>query len=178
MLKTYFPKKFCKEFVEVAGSRQLPLIMATVKGVKPCMDDWIRASRYEAYRKICKRYGLFVKHDVISRIARHGRIPGKIIGRQRLAALPEVPTFAEAGITGFESALWFGLNAPAGTPRAIIERLNREAHRALALPEVKKILVSSSIEPIPGTAENFGAFIHGDIERWARVVKAGGISNQ
>jgi tripartite-type tricarboxylate transporter receptor subunit TctC len=100
------------------------------------------------------------------------------IGRQRLAALPEVPTFAEAGITGFESALWFGLNAPAGTPRAIIERLNREAHRALALPEVKKILVSSSIEPIPGTPENFGAFIHGDIERWARVVKAGGISNQ
>ena len=100
------------------------------------------------------------------------------IGRQRLAALPEVPTFAEAGIPGFESALWFGLNAPAGTPRAVIERLNREAHRALALPEVNKILVGSSIEPIPGTAENFGAFIHSDIERWARVVKAGGISNQ
>lgn len=100
------------------------------------------------------------------------------IGRQRLAALPEVPTFAEAGIAGFESALWFGLNAPAGTPRAVIERLNQEAHRALALPEVKKVLVGSSIEPIPGTAENFGAFIHSDIERWARVVKAGGISNQ
>lgn len=100
------------------------------------------------------------------------------IGRQRLAALPDVPTFAQAGIAGFESALWFGLNAPAGTPRAVIERLNRETGRVLALPEVKKILQGSSIEPIPGTAENFGAFIRADIERWARVVKTAGISIQ
>jgi tripartite-type tricarboxylate transporter receptor subunit TctC len=100
------------------------------------------------------------------------------IGRQRLAALPEVPTFAEAGIAGFESALWFGLNAPAGTPKTVIERLNREVGRVLALPEVKKILQGNSIEPIPGTAETFGAFIHSDIERWARVVRAGGISIQ
>jgi tripartite-type tricarboxylate transporter receptor subunit TctC len=100
------------------------------------------------------------------------------IGRQRLAALPEVPTFTETGIAGFESALWFGLNAPAGTPKAVIERLNREAGRVLALPEVKKILQGSSIDPIPGTAENFGAFIRTDLERWARVVKTAGISIQ
>ena len=100
------------------------------------------------------------------------------IGRQRLAALPDVPTFAEAGIAGFESALWFGLNAPAGTPRTVIERLNRETGRALALPDVKKILQASSIEPIPGTAESFGTFIRADIERWARVVKTAGIAIQ
>lgn len=100
------------------------------------------------------------------------------IGRQRLAALPEVPTFTETGIAGFESALWFGLNAPAGTPKAVIERLNREVGRVLALPEVKKILQGSSIEPMPGTAENFGAFIRTDLERWARVVKTAGISIQ
>jgi tripartite-type tricarboxylate transporter receptor subunit TctC len=100
------------------------------------------------------------------------------IGRQRLAALPEVPTFTETGITGFESALWFGMNAPAGTPKAVIERLNREVGRVLALPEVKKILQGSSIEPMPGTAENFGAFIRTDLERWARVVKTAGISIQ
>jgi len=97
------------------------------------------------------------------------------IGRQRIAVLPDVPTMAEAGVGGFESALWFGLNAPAATPKHIVERLNREAVRALALPEVKEQLAKQSIEPMPGTSEQFGAFIRQDMEKWARVVKTAGI---
>jgi tripartite-type tricarboxylate transporter receptor subunit TctC len=101
-----------------------------------------------------------------------------VIGARRLPALPDVPTFAEAGVAGFESGLWFGLNAPAGTPRAVIERLNREAGRALALPDVKAILQGSSIEPIPGSSEAFAAFIREDEAKWARVVKTAGVSIQ
>ena len=100
------------------------------------------------------------------------------IGGKRIPALPEVPTLAETGIAGFDAALWFGLNAPAATPVPALERLNREALRALALPEVKAQLAAQSVEPVPGSREAFGAFIGKDTEKWARVVKAAGITSQ
>lgn len=98
-----------------------------------------------------------------------------VIGRQRLAALPEVPTLAEAGVPGFEAALWFGLNAPSGTPRSVIERLNKETIRVLELPEVKTQLAAQSIEPAPGSSEQFGAFIQQETAKWTRVVRAAGV---
>ena len=94
------------------------------------------------------------------------------IGRGRLSALPEVPTLAESGIDGFESSLWFGLNAPAATPREVIERLNREVVRVLAAAEVKAQFAAQSIDPLPGTSEQFGALISQDTEKWAKVVKS------
>ena len=97
------------------------------------------------------------------------------IGQKRLAALPDVPTMAEAGIAGFESGLWFGLNAPAGTPRAAIERLNREALRVLGLPEIRALLAAQSIEPAGGSPEQFGELVRADTSKWARVVNAAGV---
>jgi tripartite-type tricarboxylate transporter receptor subunit TctC len=94
------------------------------------------------------------------------------IGRRRLSALPEVPTLAESGIEGFESSLWFGLNAPAATPREVIERLNREVVRVLATTEVKTQFAAQSIDALPGTSEQFGALIRQDTEKWAKVVKS------
>jgi tripartite-type tricarboxylate transporter receptor subunit TctC len=96
-------------------------------------------------------------------------------GRQRLTGLPNVPTFAEAGVKGLDSALWFGLNAPAGTPAPIIAYLNKEVGAVLNLPDVKASLSAQMIFPAPGTSEAFGKFIREDTERWARVVKAAGI---
>jgi tripartite-type tricarboxylate transporter receptor subunit TctC len=93
------------------------------------------------------------------------------IGRKRLAALPGVPTLAEAGIAGFESGLWFGLNAPAGTPRPMVERLNREVLRVLELAEIRAQLATQSIEAAGGTPEQFGELIRGDTAKWARVVE-------
>jgi len=85
MFENYIPKKFCREFVEIRGnSLQLPLIMAVVKGIKPCMDDWIMADRYDAYYRICKRYGLFVKPDAVFNIVDGRDIAKKVIGRERL----------------------------------------------------------------------------------------------
>jgi tripartite-type tricarboxylate transporter receptor subunit TctC len=97
-----------------------------------------------------------------------------VIGRQRLAALPNVPTMTELGVAGFESGLWFGLNAPAGTPPAVIERLNAEARRAFGLPDVKAQLAAQGVHPVPDTAAAFAAFIRQETDKWARVVRESG----
>jgi tripartite-type tricarboxylate transporter receptor subunit TctC len=97
------------------------------------------------------------------------------VGQRRMAALPDVPTFAEEGIAGYEAAFWFGLNAPAATPAPIIARLNQEMVRVLALPDVRAQLLPHGIEPVSSSSESFGAFIRQDMEKWARVVKASGV---
>jgi tripartite-type tricarboxylate transporter receptor subunit TctC len=100
------------------------------------------------------------------------------IGQKRLAALPDVATFTELGIAGYEAAFWFGLNAPAATPKEIIERLNKEIVRVLALPDVREKLMAQSIEPVSSTSAGFGDFLRQDLEKWARVVKAAGVKAQ
>ena len=93
---------------------------------------------------------------------------------KRTGASPELPTIAESGLPGFETAVWFGLLAPAGTPRDIIERLNREANRALADPAVKTQFAAQGIDGMGGTAEQFAAYIKDETAKWARVVQASG----
>jgi tripartite-type tricarboxylate transporter receptor subunit TctC len=98
-----------------------------------------------------------------------------VTGRQRLAALPNVPSMTELGVPGFELGLWFGLNAPAGTPPAVIERLNAEVRRAFGLPEVRAQLAAQGIEAVPGAADAFAAFMRQETDKWARVVRESGI---
>jgi tripartite-type tricarboxylate transporter receptor subunit TctC len=97
------------------------------------------------------------------------------IGRKRLESLPDVPTIAELGIKGFDAALWVGLSAPAGTPEAVIERLNRETVRVLGLPELKTQFAAQSINPFPSTSEQYGALIRQDMEKWAKVIRTANI---
>jgi tripartite-type tricarboxylate transporter receptor subunit TctC len=97
------------------------------------------------------------------------------IGRKRLEALPDVPTLAELGIKGFDAALWVGLSAPAGTPEAVIERLNRETVRVLDLPELKSQFAAQSINPLPSTSEQYGTLIRQDMEKWANVIRTANI---
>ena len=77
-------------------------------------------------------------------------------------------------MAGFEASSWFGVLAPAGTPKDIVERLSREIARALASPEMRERLASQGAEPVGGTPEQFAAHIRGEIDKWARVVKASG----
>ena len=93
---------------------------------------------------------------------------------KRTGSSPELPTIAESGLPGFETSVWFGLLAPAGTPRDIIERLNREANRALADPTVKTQFAAQGIDGMGGTAEQFAAYIKDETAKWARVVQASG----
>jgi len=98
-----------------------------------------------------------------------------LIGRQRLTALPDVPSFAETGIADFESALWFGLNAPAGTPIDIVERLGKELTTVLARPDVRAQLSAQSFNTLPGGVAPFADLLSKETGKWSRIVKAANI---
>lgn len=93
---------------------------------------------------------------------------------ERSAALPDVPTFAEAGFTDFRVSVWYGIMAPSGTPQAIVVQLNREIVAALSAPELRERLQAMSAKPLPGTPAQFAAFFADEMTRWARVVKTSG----
>jgi tripartite-type tricarboxylate transporter receptor subunit TctC len=96
---------------------------------------------------------------------------------KRLPQLPEVAPVADT-VPGYESGSWYALLTRAGTPRAIIDRLNREATAAVNHPDVHAKLVSSGVDPEPVTPEQLGAKIKVETERWAKVVKAAGLKPQ
>ena len=98
--------------------------------------------------------------------------------RKRTTAAPEYPTIAEAGLPGYEHASWVGMLAPAGTPPAIISRLNTEIARIVHLPEVKEFLLRDGLEPEGDTAKEFAANIRNEVAKWIKVVKAAGIKPQ
>ena len=93
---------------------------------------------------------------------------------KRYAGLPEVPTIAESGVPGFEAVAAFGIVAPAATPREVIARLNTEVNKAIRLPDMQERFAQQGAIPAPGTPEEYGAFIRGEIAKWAKVVKASG----
>jgi tripartite-type tricarboxylate transporter receptor subunit TctC len=94
---------------------------------------------------------------------------------RRLPTLPDVPTVAEQGLTGYDSTGWFGVVAPAGTPAAIVERLNAEITAALNDDEIKIRMRNLGVEPAPSTPGEFGAYIKSETQKWGRVIKAGAI---
>jgi tripartite-type tricarboxylate transporter receptor subunit TctC len=98
-----------------------------------------------------------------------------VTSKKRAASLPEVPTMDEAGVAGFEMESWFGFLAPAGTPRAVVERLNAAIGKVLALPEVQKSIVESGGVASPSTPEEFAQRIRSDVEKFGQIVKTAGI---
>ncbi|MCR6476837.1 tripartite tricarboxylate transporter substrate binding protein [Variovorax sp. ZS18.2.2] len=98
-----------------------------------------------------------------------------VIGRHRMATLPQVPTFAEAGIANFDSALWFGLHAPAGTPGPVIERLASELQKVLADPEVRRQLSDQTVDVVASTPAQFASTIAGESAKWSKVIGTAGI---
>jgi tripartite-type tricarboxylate transporter receptor subunit TctC len=97
-----------------------------------------------------------------------------VTSAKRSKLLPELPSIAET-LPGFGASGWYGLLAPAGTPKNVLARLNSEAVRALRSPDVAGKLSSQGAEPAPGSPEEFATFIRGEIEKWAKVVKAAGM---
>ncbi len=93
----------------------------------------------------------------------------------RSGLLPDVPTIAESGLPGFDASLYYGLAAPAGTPRPIIDRLNKALRDALASDEVKKQLGNDGTEITPGSPEDYADRIDKDEKKWAQLVKASGV---
>lgn len=99
-----------------------------------------------------------------------------VTSAKRQAAAPDVPTFAEAGVPGYEHAPWNGLFAPAKTPAAIINKLQAEVERILFSPELRKTLADSGLEPVGSKPEAFAKHIRTELAQWPKVVKAAGIA--
>jgi tripartite-type tricarboxylate transporter receptor subunit TctC len=92
-------------------------------------------------------------------------------GKTRSAILPDVPTFAEAGVPGYEMSNWWGVLAPAGTPQPIVDKLAKEIGAVLDSPSTRKVFASEGAEVIHKTGAEFGAFIEAGLAKWQRVVK-------
>jgi tripartite-type tricarboxylate transporter receptor subunit TctC len=96
-------------------------------------------------------------------------------GLKRSPALPEVPTIAESGVPGYESLSWSGIAVPAGTPKPVVERLNRDLNAVLAMPEMKAKLAEQGAEAIGGPPEAFARHIRAEREKWSRVIRTANI---
>jgi tripartite-type tricarboxylate transporter receptor subunit TctC len=96
-------------------------------------------------------------------------------GHARLDLMPDVPTIAEMGLPGYEGVLWVGLVAPAGTPKAIVEKLAASAKRAIVSPELRERFHRDGIEPVGGTPEEFADLIRREIKQWRDLAKSANI---
>ena len=94
---------------------------------------------------------------------------------KRSALAPEVPSLNEAGVPGYDLSVWFGVLAPAGTPREIVQRLNTEIVRILQSPDVKERFLKQGVDVQTSTPEQFDAFVRSEVARWAKVIKDAGI---
>ena len=99
-----------------------------------------------------------------------------VTSAQRSAFMPELPTVAESGLPGYEAGSWYGVVAPASTPRPVIMRLHGEILKVLALPEVRDRLVSQGIDAVGNTPEQFAAYMHSEIVKWEKIIKATGVT--
>lgn len=99
-----------------------------------------------------------------------------VTGPRRLAALPDVPTMAESGLNGYDFSTWYGVLAPAKTPRPVIDKLNESLRQVMAAPEVKDKLASLGADLTVSSPQAYGAMLKAEVARWATLVKATGMS--
>ncbi len=105
-----------------------------------------------------------------------GKLKGLgVTSRKRASSIPDVPTIEEAGVPGYELTSWYGILAPAGTPRAIVDRLNADIVKIVAMPDVQKVMVDGGADPQSSTPDEFMARIRADVTKFSAVVKSSGI---
>jgi tripartite-type tricarboxylate transporter receptor subunit TctC len=99
-------------------------------------------------------------------------------GKNRSPVSPNIPTIAEAGVPGYESTIWLGLMAPAGTPKPVIDKLNAELVKIMSRPDLKEAWAKRGAVPMPMSAGDFDKYLRADVEKWANVVKVSGAKAQ
>ncbi len=145
---------------------QIDVVHVPYKGMAPAMTDVIAGQIHFSIPTIAAGLPL----------SRSGKLRAlAVTGAQRSPAEPAVPTVAESGVPGYQASNWYGFAAPAKTPRALIDKLNREFARIMASPEVRERLLNVGMEPATTTPEKYTEFVKAEIVKWTRVVKNAGI---
>jgi len=146
-------------FNAMTGAR---MIHVPYKGGAPAMLDLIGGNVQLVFSTVSTAIGSI----------KAGKVrPLGMTGNQRFELMPEIPTMSEAGLKGFEVNNWYGLFAPAGTPKNIIARLHDEAAKALGSPDVKRRLLESGIVATTSSPEQFAAYVKNETQRWAKVIR-------
>ena len=114
--------------------------------------------------------------NVVGQIKAGNIKPLAVASNKRLAALPNVPTAAEAGVKGYDSAAWFAIVAPKGTPKAVVDRLNKDIVKASADPNVRARFTELGAEPQASSPEELQRYINSEIKKWTDIIKKGGIT--
>jgi len=141
------------------------MVHVPYKGTGPALADLVAG----------RTHVMFEQLPALHAHIRSGKLKALAVAAPaRSAQLPEVPTSAEAGVPGYEVSAWFGLLAPAGTPKDIIARLSNEARRALATKEIQDSFAKHGIEPVGSTPEEFAALIVAEAAKWSRAVRLSG----
>jgi tripartite-type tricarboxylate transporter receptor subunit TctC len=118
---------------------------------------------------------LFTVPTALTPLIQAGKVRSlAVTGLKRYSLMPEVPTVAESGLPGFEALAWNGVLVPTGTPRPVIERLNREMNAALKAQDVREKLHNAGLDPVGGTPEEFGRLIRSESEKWKPVIERTG----
>ncbi|HYI86810.1 MAG TPA: tripartite tricarboxylate transporter substrate binding protein [Burkholderiales bacterium] len=155
--------QLCAELLKM--STKIDIVHVPYKGGGPAVADLVGG----------KVDMLFTGAPVTMSHIKSGRLKVlAVTDSQRSAALPDTPTMAES-VPGYEFNNWYGIMAPAGTPRPLIELLNAEVHRILALPDVRERFSGLGADPMPSTPEKFGAVMKADAEKWGRIIKQAGV---
>jgi len=150
-------------------SRKLDLIHVPFKGTGPALTALL-GNQISVF---FSTYASALPH------VKQGRLRAfAVTSVKRTATLPQVPTVAESGFPGYEYSTWYGFLAPGGTPRAIIDKLNREAVAVLKSATTRERYISQGVEPIPSTAAQYAAHLKAETAKWTKVVRAAKIPQQ
>ena len=139
------------------------------KGNNPGADRYDRRARAHAVRR----------RAIAAAAGQSGRLRAIAISSlKRSPAMPHVPTFDESGMKGYEATNWFGLLAPAKTPREVVKPLNAAVDSVVMAPDFRERFIREGLEAVGGSAESFGAFLREEVDKYARVVKIAGLPKQ
>jgi tripartite-type tricarboxylate transporter receptor subunit TctC len=148
------------------GMTGVDMLHVPYKGLGPAITDLLGGQIQLIFADI----GLVVSH------LKAGKLRGlAVTSANRSAALPDLPTVAEAGVPGYAAGTWYGIFAPAGTPPAIVSKLSEEIRKALAQPEVRANYIAQGVDAAGNTPEQFAAFMREESAKWGKVVKEANI---
>jgi tripartite-type tricarboxylate transporter receptor subunit TctC len=152
-----------------AHSAGIKLVHIPYKGTGPALTDLLGGHIPMAFAPIPASHSN-VSAGLLRALA--------VTSTTRSSLLPDVPTVSESGLPGFDASLYYGLVAPAGTPRRVVDKLNKTLQDALASNEVKKQLALDGTEIMPGTPENYADFIDKDEKKWSQLVRDSGVEQE